>query len=161
MKFWFDKNKFIAIGSDHAGFALKEKIKKYIEKLGLNIVDFGTFSLKRVDYPDYGCRVVNAVKKNDKFACGIIICATGIGISIVANKFPNIYAALCYSPKTAYLSRAHNNSNILALGGRVTPFSVAKKIVKVWLTTNFKGRRHKKRLKKISKIERELFCQGR
>ncbi len=146
----------IAIASDHGGFPLKEIIKKYLDELGHECEDFGTMNEESVDYPDYASKVAKAVSEN-KFNKGILICGTGIGMSIVANKFPSVRAALCYDTETARLSREHNDANVLALGGRTTDSKLAKEIVHVWLTTEFSGERHLRRVNKIKDIEKKNF----
>ncbi|MGB9857573.1 MAG: ribose 5-phosphate isomerase B [Dictyoglomaceae bacterium] len=146
----------IAIGSDHAGYELKEELKKWLEEWNISYHDFGTYSPERADYPDYAILVAKAVAKGG-FDKGILICGTGIGMSIVANKVKGIRAALCRDPYEARMSREHNDANILALGGRVLGKDLAKEIVRVWLTTEFAGGRHKLRLQKISKYEEELL----
>lgn len=147
----------IVIGSDHAGYKLKEKIKNYLEKNGHTIIDVGTYSEDSCDYPDYA---VKAIKKfyEVKADFGILICGTGIGMSIVANKFKGIRAALVYSLETAELSRKHNHSNFLCLGGRYINHEEAIKIVDIWLTTSEEFGRHQRRVNKIIKLEEELFC---
>ena len=139
----------IAIAADHAGFVLKEKLKAYIKnKLNLSCFDFGTNSEAPVDYPDFISRVANAVNKG-KYKKGIVICGSGIGACIVANRYPNVRCALGYNKKIAVLSRLHNDANVLAYGGRFMSFRKAKKILKVWLCTQFSGeKRHKIRLSK-------------
>jgi ribose 5-phosphate isomerase B len=144
----------IAIGSDHAGFELKEEIKKHIEKLGHEYKDFGTFGKESVDYPDFASKVAKAVSKKI-YDRGILICGSGIGMSMCANKVPGIRAALCYSIETAKLSRKHNDANVLTLGARLTNPKLAKKIVEVWLQTEFEGGRHKRRVDKIMEMEKE------
>ncbi len=146
----------IAIASDHAGFPLKETIKKYLDDLGYEYKDFGTTNEESVDYPDYASKVAKAVSEN-KFEKGILICGTGIGMSIVANKFPGVRAALCYDVETARLSREHNDANVLTLGGRTTNHELAKEIVHVWLTTEFVGERHLRRVNKIKEIDSRNF----
>ena len=145
----------IAIGSDHAGFQLKEAIKKYLKELGYDYEDFGTDSEEPVNYPDFAAEVARVVNKN---VCskGILICGSGIGMSIVANKFPGVRAALYYDVTSAKLSREHNDANILTIGARMVDKKKAKEIVKAWLTTEFAGGRHKKRIDKIKEIEKEL-----
>jgi len=153
----------IAIASDHAGFPLKEIIKKYLGELGYEYEDFGTTSEESVDYPDYAFKVAEAVSENkfdNRFDRGILICGTGIGMSIAANKVPGIRAALCYDAETARLSREHNDANVLALGSRTTNSELAKEIVRVWLTTDFAGagpggERHLRRINKIKEIEKQ------
>jgi len=142
----------IAIGSDHGGFRLKEIIKEYIEGRGYECEDFGTTNEESVDYPDFALKVADSVS-NGKNPRGVLICGTGIGMSIVANKVPDIRATLCSDEYTAKMSREHNNSNILVLGGRTLDEKKAKSIVDVWLETEFTGEdRHVKRLKKIEDI---------
>lgn len=145
----------IAIGSDHAGYELKEELKKWLEEWGVSYHDFGTYSPERADYPDYAILVAKAVARGG-FDKGILICGTGIGMSIVANKIKGIRAALCRDPYEAKMSREHNDANILALGGRILGKDLAKEIVKVWLSTEFSGGRHKLRIQKILKYEEEL-----
>ncbi|MBS7610256.1 ribose 5-phosphate isomerase B [Candidatus Bathyarchaeota archaeon] len=143
----------IAIASDHAGYLLKEKIKEYILSLGgYEIEDFGTMSQEPVDYPDYALKVAEAVARGESHR-GILICGTGIGMCITANKVPGIRCALCHDVRMARYSREHNDANILALGARLIEAEEAKEIVRVWLTTDFQGGRHERRLKKIAEIE--------
>ncbi len=144
----------IAIGADHAGYMLKEELKRWLEEWNISYHDFGTYSPEKVDYPDYGIIVARAVAKGG-FEKGILICGTGIGMSIVANKVKGIRAALCRDPYEARLSREHNDANILTLGGRILGFDLAKEIVRVWLNTEFTGGRHKVRIDKISMIEED------
>lgn len=145
--------KKIAIGADHAGFELKEKMKNSLIELGYETQDFGTNSTDSVDYPLIAKSLANAVSsKNPKR--GILICGTGIGMSIAANKVKGIIAAHCYDIETAKLSRLHNNSNILTIGGRTTEPELAKKIIKVWLETDFEGGRHQRRVQEIRDLER-------
>lgn len=142
----------IGIGSDHGGFELKEYIKEYLDREGISYIDYGTNSIESVDYPDYGKKVSEAVisKKVDK---AIVICGTGIGISIACNKVKGIRCALCGDTYSARMSREHNDANILALGGRVIGRDLALEIVSIWLKTKFEGGRHEKRVEKISEIE--------
>lgn len=142
----------IGIGSDHGGFELKEYIKEYLDKEGISYIDYGTNSLDSVDYPDYGEKVAKAVvsKEVDR---AIVICGTGIGISIACNKVKGIRCALCGDTYSARMSREHNNANILALGGRVVGRDLAIEIVSIWLKSEFAGGRHEKRIEKISEIE--------
>jgi ribose 5-phosphate isomerase B len=143
----------IAIGSDHAGFALKEHIKAHFNAVGQPYRDFGTYSDASTDYPDYGLPVAEAVAKGE-FDRGILICGTGIGMSVTANKVPGIVAALCTCTETADLSRRHNNANILTLGGRTTSKEKAVKIVDVWLGAPFESGRHARRVGKIQTYEK-------
>jgi len=144
----------IAIGSDHAGFKLKEKIKKFLKDLDHEYKDFGTDSEESVDYPDYALRVAECVTKKE---CdrGILICGSGIGMCISANKVPGIRAALCHNVEMARLSREHNDANVLTMGARLIDEATAKEIVKVWLKTDFLGERHLKRVNKMKDIERK------
>ena len=142
----------LAIGSDHAGYELKEKIKKYFEENGIKFTDFGTFSWESCDYPIIAEKVGNSVlnKESEK---GILICGAGIGMSIAANKIKDVRAALCYEPELAELARKHNNANVLCIGGRFTDFEKAKEIVKTFLNTDFEGERHQRRIDMIKKLE--------
>ena len=138
----------IAIASDHAGFKVKEELKKLLTSMGYEIKDFGTFSEESCDYPDFAFKAATAVSKGEA-ENGILICGTGIGMSIVANKIKGRRAALCWSKETAELSKKHNNANILCLGARVLSMEEIKEITKVWLSTNFEGGRHERRVRKI------------
>jgi len=149
-------NMKIAIASDHGGCELKEKIVELLKEKGLEVIDYGVDNPESVDYPDYGIKVANAVSKGIAER-GILSCGTGIGMSIVANKFPDVRAALCYDMFTARMSRLHNDANILVLGGRVLDKEIALMMVDVWLRTGFEGGRHQRRLDKISEIEKGLF----
>ena len=138
----------IAIGSDHAGFSLKEDIKLYLAKEGYGVEDFGTDSPSSCDYPDYAKKVARAVS-NGLFRFGILICGTGIGMSIVANKTKGIRAALCYSSETACLARSHNHANVLCLAARFLGKEEAKEIVSTFLSTSEEEGRHRRRVDKI------------
>lgn len=142
----------IIIGSDHAGYDLKENIKKFLLENQFNVIDVGTNNTDSVDYPDFSENVANRVA-NDINARGIVVCGSGIGASIAANKIKGTRAALCRDSFTAELSRKHNDSNILIFGSWFTTPELAAKITKVWLSTPFEGGRHEKRIKKISKLE--------
>jgi ribose 5-phosphate isomerase B len=144
----------IAIGSDHAGFSLKESIRKYLESTGYAVDDQGTSSEESVDYPDYGKAVGErvAAKKSD---AGIAVCGSGIGISIAANKVPGIRAALAHDVNTARLAREHNDANVLALGARIVTTDAALEMVETFLNTPYAGGRHQRRLDKIAQFERE------
>jgi ribose 5-phosphate isomerase B len=146
----------VAIGSDHAGFELKKMISHIVKEMGNEVIDMGTGSSCSVDYPDYAEAVADAVSKG-KVERGILICGTGIGMSIVANKFKNVRAALCNDLFTAKMSRLHNDANILCLGGRIIGKDLAKEIVHIWFSTHFEGGRHEKRLEKINLIERKVI----
>ena len=140
--------KILALGSDHGGFKLKEYLKNYLTEKGFEIVDFGTDSDKSVDYPDFAHPLAKAVNDN-KFETGILVCGSGNGVNMVANKYPNIRAALCWNSEIAELARAHNNANILSLPGRFISFEEATKIVDLFLSTSFEGNRHQIRIDKI------------
>jgi ribose 5-phosphate isomerase B len=147
----------IALGSDHGGYQLKENLKKYLKELNVEYKDFGCNSEKSVDYPDIGFKIAREVK-NRNYDKGILICGTGIGMSIVANKIKGIRASLCHDVFSARYTREHNDANILTLGGRVIDSGLAKEIVKVWLSTDFSGEeRHLKRLNKIKQEEDKIY----
>ena len=148
--------KTILIASDHAGFVLKEKLKPYLKKAGLRVKDLGTHSKERCDYPELAYVLVKAVSEG-AYKRGILICKSGIGNSIVANRLPRVRAALCYNVLAARLSRAHNDSNVLVLGSAFVNEKLAKKIVSTWLKTEFLGGRHLRRLNQIKKIERKIM----
>ena len=147
--------KAIAIASDHGGFVLKEKIKTYLDKRGFQIKDLGTHSSLPCDYPDYSYALAAGISAG-KYKKGILICKTGIGNTIVANRLPGVRAALCYNLKAVRLSRQHNDSNVLVLGSLFVKEGLAKKMVAAWLATKFEAGRHLRRLDKIKNIEREL-----
>lgn len=138
----------IAIGSDHGGFELKEKIISYLKAKNIEFKDFGTFTQESCDYPVFAKEVALEVS-NGRFNKGILICGTGIGVSIVANKIKGIRAALCFDTFCAQMSREHNNANILCMGQRVINESLALEIVDVWLHSDFEGGRHEKRVNMI------------
>ena len=141
----------IVVGSDHAAYALKEKIKAFLSQKSIVVEDIGTHSEASVDYPDFGIKVASMVSEG-KFKRGILICGTGIGMSMVANRFSHVRAALCADSFTASMSRRHNNSNILVLGGRVIGAALALEIVKIWLETPFEGGRHQVRIEKFDRM---------
>ena len=141
----------IIIGSDHAAYQMKEKIKAYIIEIGVDIEDVGAYSEDSVDYPDFGIKVASSISKG-KFKRGILLCGTGIGMSMVANKFPHVRAALCNDLFSAGMSRRHNNSNILVMGGRVIGETLAMEILKTWLETPFDGGRHQLRIEKFDNL---------
>jgi ribose 5-phosphate isomerase B len=138
----------IAIGADHGGFLLKEAIKKHLTAHGIQFKDFGTFDESSVDYPDIGKQVARSVAAK-KYRFGILVCGTGQGMAMVANKIKRIRAAVCHNVFTSTMSRAHNDANILSLGGRVITKKMALKIVDVFLKTPFEGGRHLRRVRKI------------
>jgi ribose 5-phosphate isomerase B len=142
----------IIIGSDHGGFRLKETLRKFLAAKGFTVTDVGTFSEESCDYTDYAFEAARRVSSGE-YRRGILICKSGIGNSIVANRFPRVRAALCYNALCARLSREHNDSNILVLGAAFTAPALAKRMVGVWLKTPFAGGRHKRRLDKIRKVE--------
>ncbi|MDA8229018.1 MAG: ribose 5-phosphate isomerase B [Desulfitobacterium hafniense] len=142
----------VALGADHGGYELKEEIRKHLEEQNIEVLDLGTNSPDSVDYPRYGFAVGEAIMKG-RAELGIVVCGTGLGISIAANKVPGIRAAVCTETFSARMSREHNNANILALGGRVTGPGLALEIVDVFLNTPFSGGRHGRRIELIAQIE--------
>lgn len=145
----------IAIGCDHRGYKLKESLKRSLSRNGHKVSDFGTYSKETCDYPEFSSKVARAVA-NGRQDRGILICLTGIGSSIVANKVPGVRAALCHTIKSAKFSRRHNDANVLVLASGVVGKARAKEIVSGWLATDFEGGRHARRVRQIAKIEREL-----
>ena len=143
----------ISIACDHGGFELKENLKKWLTENNYEVIDYGTNSLDSCDYPDFGRKAAEAVANKivDK---GIVICTTGIGMSIVANKVDGIRCALVSNTDAASLTRRHNDTNVLALGAKYTNFDLAKEITQVWLSTEFEGGRHQRRVDKIMEIEK-------
>jgi ribose 5-phosphate isomerase B len=135
----------IAIGSDHAAFDMKEMVKHLLQSLKIEVIDCGTHSADRTDYPIYAIKVSQVVVQQN--ITGILLCGSGIGVSIVANRFKGIRAALCRAPYDAEMARKHNNANVLCLGARVTTEEEAKKIIESWLSNSFEGGRHADRLK--------------
>ena len=140
--------KNIIIASDHAGYSLKEYVKKFLIKKKLLLKDIGTKSKNKVDYPDYAHKLSKSLKRN-KNNIGVLICGSGQGMIMAANKHKNIRAALCYNTKSTKLSRLHNDANIITLGSRLISKKNAIKLLKIFLNTKFEGGRHKKRIKKI------------
>ena len=138
----------IAIAADHGGFGLKASVVAAIREAGFDPVDLGTDSEESVDYPDFAEKLVSAMRDGDADR-GVLICGTGIGISIAANRHPGIRAALCYDEETATLARQHNDANVLCLGGRKTGGDMARAIVKIFLSTPFEGGRHARRVAKL------------
>ncbi len=147
--------KRIAIGADHAAYQMKEEIKLTLKELGYECLDFGTHSAEAVDYPDIIFQVATAVSQGEA-PRGIVMCGTGIGSSIVANKVPGIRASLCHDTFSAKYARVHNDANILAMGARVIGIELAKEILREWLNAEFEGGRHARRLEKIRRIEEQL-----
>jgi ribose 5-phosphate isomerase B len=150
----------IGIASDHGGFRLKEEMKAYLAESGLEPVDLGVSKEESVDYPDFGAALAEKVSRGE-LDRGVLLCGTGIGMSIVANKFSGVRATLANDLFSARLSREHNDSNVLVLGGRVIGIDLARAIVKVWLETPFAGGRHQRRLDKISALEKANRGDGR
>ena len=140
--------KKIFISSDHAGFKLKELIKNYLDKKNIKIVDLGPFNDGRVDYPDFAHKVAKKVKISNKHV-GILVCGSGMGMNIAANRHKNIRAAQCYNSKSTKLSRLHNNANIITLGERLIDKNKAFNLIKIFLSTKFEGGRHLRRVKKM------------
>jgi len=147
--------KKIAIASDHGGFDLKESVIGSLRDKGCEIDDLGPSSGDSVDYPDYGIKLAQAIVEK-KVERGIVICGTGVGMSIVVNRFPGIRGTLCSDVYTAKMCREHNDSNILIMGGRVIDKDLALEIVRIWLKTEFEGGRHQRRLDKINEIDANL-----
>jgi ribose 5-phosphate isomerase B len=144
----------LAIGADHGGFVLKQDIVSYLKQIAnIEVVDYGTSGPDSVDYPDFGRKVAEAVS-NGSVDRGILICGTGIGMSMVANRYPRVRAALCHDHFTAQMSRLHNDANVLCMGERVIGRGVACDVVKTWLETDFEGGRHQKRVEKIEGIHK-------
>jgi ribose 5-phosphate isomerase B len=149
----------LIIGSDHGGFSLKEEMKKYISSKhsDIEIEDVGTKNEESCDYPDFAAKVAKKVAESNER--GIIICGTGIGVCITANKIKGIRAALCYDEYTTKMAREHNDANILCIGGRTTELDIAKRIVEIFLTEKAsEEERHKRRVNKIKQIEKENLC---
>lgn len=145
----------ISIGSDHAGYPLKEKIKEFLLSRGYRVIDFGTTSTESTDYPLFAKEVCLAIQRGEAQR-GILICGTGIGMSITANKFKGIRAALCLNEYMARMSRKHNDANVLCLGDRIIGDDLALSIVEAWLSTDFEGGRHERRVNLIKEIENML-----
>jgi len=146
----------IAIGSDHVGLELKKEIIDYLVEKGIEVKDFGTDSPERCDYPVYGYKVAMAVSSGE-FDKGILICGTGVGMSLAANKIKGIRCVVCSEPYSALLSRKHNDTNILAMGARVVGAELAKMIVDCWINAEYEGGRHQKRVEMIAQIENGKF----
>ncbi len=147
----------ILIASDHAGFILKEKLRDFLEKKGLGVKDLGTYSKERCDYPIFAYNLAKQISSG-KAKRGILICKSGIGNSIVANRLPKVRAALCHNIKIAKLSRQHNDSNVLVMGSGFVKADLAKKMVTAWLNTKFEGGRHLRRVKLIDSIKITRSC---
>jgi len=148
--------KSIVIASDHAGYYLKEKIKEFLQSENYQVIDVGCFSPESVDYPEYGAKAVGKIL-NKEVEMGILICGTGLGMSIVANRFPGIRATLCHEPFSAKMARLHNNANVLVLGGRIIGEAMAVEIVKTFLETPFEGGRHERRINLIEELAKNKW----
>lgn len=145
----------VVIGSDHGGLELKSAVSTALRQRGLDVQDLGTDNDGSVDYPDFAEKVAGAVSRGEA-ACGILVCGTGIGMSIVANKFPGVRAALVTDEFMARMAKEHNNANVLVLGGRVIEAMTACRLVSIWLDAVFEGGRHQRRLDKIAQVETEV-----
>ena len=145
----------LLIAADHAGFALKEKLKTYLQKKAISVKDLGTYSQERCDYPLYAYELAKNIS-NKKYQRGILICKSGIGTAIVANRLPGVRAALCHNLKITKLSRQHNDSNVLVLGSAFVKADLAKRMVWAWLNTKFLGGRHLRRIKLINQIDKKI-----
>ncbi|MEK7878512.1 MAG: ribose 5-phosphate isomerase B [candidate division NC10 bacterium] len=150
----------VALGCDHAGWELKERLKAWLIQTGHQVLDFGTHSPDPVDYPDYAIQVADSVA-NGKAERGVLICGTGIGMAMAANKIPGVRAAFCPDLFTARLSREHNDSNVLTLGGRLMGREMAIEILGIWLATPFQGGRHNRRIAKITEAEERHLREQR
>ena len=145
----------VTIGSDHGGYNLKEEIKSLLQEMQIEFNDVGTYQTEAIDYPEVSSKVAKSVLQGEADK-GIIVCGTGIGVSIAANKFKGIRAALCNDVFSAQMAAEHNNANIITLGERVVGAGLAKMIVKTWLTTEFAGGRHERRVNQITDLEKNL-----
>lgn len=152
-------NSALLIASDHGGFALKEKLKIFLKKRGIRVKDLGAYSEESCDYPVTAAALAGLISRR-RYRRGILICKSGIGNSIVANRFPGVRAALCCNRTAARLSREHNDSNVLVLGASFSGAAEARKITEIWMNTAFAGGRHERRLKIIGEIEKKI-CGGR
>ncbi len=144
----------IALGSDHAGYAEKEKLKPVLQELGIEFEDFGAVSEDSVDYPDFAAKVAHKVANGD-FEQGLLVCGSGTGMAIAANKVHGIRAAVAWNEETARLARQHNDANVLAVGARTTPENTIPNVVKAWFDAKFENGRHQKRVDKIKQIEEQ------
>ena len=144
----------IAIGADHAGFEYKELLKKWLEKNGYSVKDFGTYNTESADYPDFAHPVASSVEKNE-FDLGVLVCGSANGVAITANKHQGVRAALCWNEELASLARQHNNANVLSLGAKFLNENEVKRAIDLWIETGFESGRHQRRIDKIAKIEQE------
>jgi ribose 5-phosphate isomerase B len=149
-------SKVIALGADHGGFAMKETLKAYLQELGYDVKDCGTFGSESVDYPDFAYAVAKLVSGSQAWR-GIMVDGAGIGSCMAANKVPGVRASMCYDLSTAVNAREHNNANVLTLGGHLIAEGLAKQIVKTWLETKFAGGRHERRVNKIMSVEKRFL----
>lgn len=149
MNLSFDLSKCVAIGADHAGYEYKTVIVDFLQQKGFQVKDFGTYNHDSVDYPDFAHPVANAIESGEA-SCGILICGSGNGVAITANKYQGIRAAICWQADIARLAREHNNANILCIPARFVSTPAAEEMVNIFLTTNFEGGRHEKRVDKIA-----------
>ena len=149
----------VALGADHAGWELKESLKAWLIDQGHQVLDFGTHSPEPVDYPDYAAQVAEAVAVA-KVGHGVLVCGTGIGMAITANKMSGVRAAVCGDTFTARMSREHNDVNVLCLGARLTSRDLAREILQIWLDSTFAGDRHARRVGKITALEQRLRADG-
>jgi ribose 5-phosphate isomerase B len=147
----------VALAADHAGFEEKEKIKATLDSLGVEYDDMGTNSPDSVDYPDYARKVAEAVSRGD-YEQGLLVCGSGTGMAIAANKVHGVRAAVAWNEETASLARRHNNANVLSLAARITPEAEIPKILEAWFSSDFEGGRHAARVDKISELEKEDLC---
>jgi len=147
----------VALAADHAGFEEKEKIKATLDSLGVEYDDMGTNSPDSVDYPDYARKVAEAVSRGD-YEQGLLVCGSGTGMAIAANKVHGVRAAVAWNEETASLARRHNNANVLSLAARITPGAEIPKILEAWFSSDFEGGRHATRVDKISELEKEDLC---
>ncbi len=147
----------IALAADHAGFEEKEKIKKTLDEMGVDYMDMGTHSPDSVDYPDYARKVGEAVA-NGEYDQGLLVCGSGTGMAIAANKVHGVRAAVAWNEEIARLARQHNNANVLSLAARYTTDEENIKIVKAWFSADFEGGRHERRVEKIEQIEKDDLC---
>lgn len=153
-------HKQIAIAADHAGYEDKEKVKTMLDNMGVSYDDFGTVSTESVDYPDFARKVAEGVAKGE-YDEGLLVCGSGNGMAIAANKVPGIRAAVAWSEEIARLAREHNDANVLSLAARFTPEGEIENIIKAWLNAKFDGGRHQRRVEKIAEIEREDLQGGK
>lgn len=149
----------IAIGSDHAGFEAKETAKREIEALGIEVVDKGTYGPESVDYPDFGAAVGRSVASGE-VERGVLICGSGIGVCMAANKIAGVRAAVCWSEETARLAREHNDANVLCIGARLIEPDLAARMIRIFLETDFAGGRHAGRVEKLKALDRQLASQA-